>query len=259
MHIVNFKKYRYLLPKIWVVILLAVISIAVFIPIMPNALSSQSRSPNITKTYQSKDIQLIYQALADDIIQIFKWMEIPKIDPPELALRILGYQDERDRVFLPIDPIYRGLPSFKNEKYIGLRSDPKNANFTPYIGGLSVDISNLNYRELSEKLKNFCIDIRPQNPENREKTWYDEFSVIEFMDYLSTGSKKRGRRIFESADTGLVKSIDLKQKYFKSSNFKRYIVSTDISEEGAWRLPNGRRFPKERPPHILLKIDPEYD
>jgi hypothetical protein len=253
-----FKRSRLLLLKIWLPVL-ANINIILIIgtnPLTSSPSFSQSASPRTTQTQQSKELPIIYEALADDIIQIFKWMETPGITPSELAMYILGHQSNSTDVSLPTNSLHPGLPSFKDIKYIAYRRKNKNdITIKKYIYG--VDISINGFKSPQEKMKISAVWIRPFEANGIDKTWYDNFSAIKFIDYLSKGTEKPERRITEyNVNPNLYQSINLKQKYFKSSIFKKYILSIESSPKGDWRLPNGENYSIEKQPYILLQLDP---
>jgi hypothetical protein len=87
----TFKKLRLILLNVWLPIL---ISMSLIIGITPLTSNASISSPKSTKIQQKQEIEIIYEALADDIIQIFKWMETPGIAPVELAVKILGYEPD---------------------------------------------------------------------------------------------------------------------------------------------------------------------
>ena len=245
------KKFRLLFLKIWIPI-----SICIILTIGNNLLTlnppfSQSTSPKNTQTQQSKEIPVIYQALAEDIIQIFKWMEIPSTTPVELLMYISGYQSDSDQVFFTSSAFHRGLPSVTDRKYVSI----DDTTFDNYLSGLEIIIDGI--KSPRKKTKIHGVYIKPSKTSDSIEAWYDNFSAIKFIDYLSKGSDKPERIVSEyDSDSGLYQTINLKQKYFKSSKFKKYMVSIESSPTGAWRLPNGKKFPKERNPYISLKIDP---
>jgi hypothetical protein len=116
----TFKKMRSILLKIWLPVLISINLIIGITPLISNASISPSPSPKSIKISPKQEIKIIYEALADDIIQIFKWMETPGIVPVELAVKILGYEPDSpygSYVNMSLQSLYRGLPSFRHEKY----------------------------------------------------------------------------------------------------------------------------------------------
>lgn len=82
------------------------------------------------------------------------------------------------------------------------------------------------------------------------------------MDYLSIGIEKSRETKIEYYDGSpgspyLAQTIDLKQKYFKSSKFQKYMVEIVSSPTGAWRGPNGEELLGQREPFITLQLDPK--
>jgi hypothetical protein len=246
-----FRKARFQFFKIW-----PIVSIVIILTISSNALItissfSQSNSSKNAQVQRSKELPaIIYQALAEDIVQIFKWMENTDITPAELAMNILGYKTDDTDIILPLDASHPGLPSFEDSKYLIHR---KNIDFNKYLIGTYIHISALDNYQVKPVI--WSVWIKPLEFKGTEKTWYDNFSAIKFMDYLSKGTERPKRMTTgDRSDLGLYQTINLKQKYFKLSRLNKYVVSIKSSPTGAWRLPNREHFSREKYPSIMLEI-----
>jgi hypothetical protein len=259
----TFKKLISMLLNMLTPVLVSTILIIDITPLISNASVSISL-PKTPKISQQQEIQIIYEALVDDIIQIFKWMEIPGITPSELASKILGYQSDSSRVSLSPRLSYPGLPSFRHEKYLKYRG---NKTFSKYLYGRDYHISGF-FRLHQEKIEISEFSIYPLNLNSLNlgkinENWHANFSAINFMNYLSIGIEKiRTKEIgyhdgYPGSPSYLYQTIDLKQKYFKLSKFQKYIVTITSLPTGAWQSPNGEELLRQRTPYITLQLDPK--
>jgi hypothetical protein len=245
-----FKRIRLLILKIWLPVLVSIILIIVANSLLVNLSFSRVAPPRNIKVQPTSDIRIVYEALAEDIVQIFKWMETPSITPAKLAMNILRFKADDEQVYLSHDAPYVGLPSNYQTKYTN------DVIVNRYTRGIDLHIGG--FQTNLKKSPISFVYIKPLKFSKAEKTWYDNFSAIKFMGYLSKGIDKSDREIIDmGSDIGLNLNINLKQKYFKSSKFKKYMVKIVSSQTGAWRLPNGEEFQEERQPIISLEIDPE--
>jgi hypothetical protein len=243
-----FKILRLLLMKIWMPVLVSVTLTIIANSLVVNTSFSRVMHPE-NQAPQTKDIELVYEALAEDVVEIFKWMATPGITPAKLATNILGFRADWEGVYLSPDKPYSGLPSSYQTRY---RND---LVVDQYVRGIIISIHG--YKTPQGKLLVSSVSIRPLKFIGTESTWYYAFSAIRFVDYLSKGIERTERENFDmGADDGLNQTINLKQKYFKSSKFKKYMLFITSSSTGAWRLPNGESFSEERAPIIDLEIDP---
>jgi hypothetical protein len=244
-----FKRSRSQLLKTWLPILASIVLTIVANSLIVNPSFSRLAPPKNNQVQQTKDTQIVYEALAEDVVEVFKWMETPSITPAKLAMHILGFKADSEQVYLSPDPPYLGLPSSYQIKY------KNDFVVNQYIRGISIQIGGV---QSSGKSQISFVWIQPLELRGTKKTWYDNFSAIRFIDYLSKGTEKPEREIINmGSDIGLNLSINLKQKYFKSSKFKKYMLEITSSQTGAWRLPNKGRFIEEREPIIILKLDPK--
>jgi hypothetical protein len=146
-------------------------------------------------------------------------METPGIAPVELAVKILGYEpDSRyvSNVSMSLRSLYRGLPSFRHEKY---QKYKENTTFNKYLYGRYPSIDGF-VRSPQGKIEISDVQIYPLNLNSLnigeiKKNWYDNFSAIKFMDYLSVGIEKSRETKIEYYDGSpnspyLDQSINLK-------------------------------------------------
>jgi hypothetical protein len=247
------KKFRLLVIEIWLPVL-----IITCLTLSTNLLEP---SPSFSRTYELKYAQIrhpniistIYEALADDIIQIFKWMETPNMTSFRLWMNILGYKEDNSGFFISNESSRNGLPSIRSGKYPIYRFS-RNSLFGQYIRGLNIYIDEL--KSPQGKIESISVYIEPIEAKGKEETWYDNFSAIKFMDYFTQGIDKSERTIDRYPEGSSIRqTINLKQKYFKSSKIKKYKLDIQSSDTGAWRLRNGKKFKRESAPYILLKID----
>jgi hypothetical protein len=220
--------------------------------ILPAPQQSQDEQVNVSdvltarhvaaQTQQKQETLAIYKAIAEDIIQIFKWMESPDMTPAKLANNILLRQSNPNNIVASTQ--LAGLPS---------TSYSENETVKQYqSGGVLFLITGY-----PEDKKIFSVLIRPSTY-NLQKRWFDKFSTIKLMKYLSEGTEKSQMRDGGMAGySSITQIINLKQKYFKSSKFKNYRVMALSYPDGSWNEPEGREFFRENYPGILLKIDPK--
>jgi hypothetical protein len=218
---------------------------AIAAPSLPQINSLQPLPLILPAPQQSQDEQVtlaIYKAIAEDIIQIFKWMESPDMTPAKLANNILLRQFNPNNIVASTQ--LAGLPSI---------SYSENETVKQYqSGGVFFLITGY-----PEDKKIFSVLIRPSTY-NLQKRWFDKFSTIKLMKYLSEGTEKSQMRDGGMAGySSITQIINLKQKYFKSSKFKNYRVMALSYPDGSWNEPEGREFFRENYPGILLKIDPK--
>lgn len=256
-NMLTFRKLRSIVIKVWLPALIS-ISLIISTTLISDASISPIPLPKSPKIGQQQEIKIIYQALADDIVQIFKWMETPGITPVELGVKILGYKSDSDRVNLSPQLSYPGLPSFRHEKYQKYR---ENTTFSKYLYGKSLYISGF-LRSPQDKIEISDVQIYPLNLNSLNigkinKNWYDNFSSIKFMEHLSDGEIEIEKEEGFSEHPHLNQTIDIKQKHFKSSQHQKYVVGITSSPTGAWRGSNGEELLRQRKPFITLQLDPK--
>jgi hypothetical protein len=194
-----------------------------------------------SQTRQKQETPAIYKAIAEDIVQIFKWMESPDMTPAKLANNILLRQFNPNDIVASTQLV--GLPSINYSKDDTVKQYQS--------GGVFFLISGY-----PEDKKIFSVVIRPSTY-NLKKRWFNKFSTIKLMKYLSEGTEKSQMRDGGMAGyPSITQIINLKQKYFKSSKFKNYSVTALSYPDGSWNEPKGREFFKENYPDITLEIDP---
>jgi hypothetical protein len=180
-----FKKLRPRLLKSWLPVLLSIVLAIVANSLIVNTSFSRIRSLE-QPVPPTKDIRILYGALAEDIVQIFKWMEAPDITPIKLAMNVAGFEIQPDQVYLSPDSLYRGLPS-SHGKY------KNDIIANQYNHGVSIFMSGSPTPSGKTEMSNVLIE--PLEFKGKEKTWYDKFSAISFTDYLLKGAKKTDREI----------------------------------------------------------------
>jgi hypothetical protein len=160
----------------------------------------------LPQSYSQSEQEIINNLIIKDVVKIFKWMEIPSMTSTILAANIQGTNCDDDNCHLLISrySFFKALPSSK------------------YIGEIRIFT-------LPDKRKVRIVEIK------LSFRFLNQFSPTKFIEKLSEGSEKPKEEFPDDRDClrnpseskcpdEIAYSVSIKNKYFKSSRFRKYFV-----------------------------------